>query len=542
MSSPWYLLKCPSCRAQLRIKTEYTHMRGKCPVCKQWIESLVPKPLSFSDDAVVADEVWPEPPEILHNPSEGETASYELKPSSEPTKEQIKVEEEAAGVYNLAFDPDMPKTAGITRSAEWDQGSVPTSVAPPAALTPVVKEQSVASPLPKPSVPAAPVPVESYQTVIDPLFGDEVKVAIPASPVQQPATKTPAVPVAAPVAKLAEPQTVPVPAPQLEAPIPLPPKPPITTKKKKKKKVEEPAPAEDFSHLNKPTEDTHLYRLSEGEVNRIKPDSPPTLVFFDGVFGFPWTGNNLFPWIWLSLGFAFIFMLMALIMHIANGGSMYAQVGAAATGMAALMVYVFVLSYGCACWVNTINYTAAGSKAVEWYSEGWKDNIIHMLLMGYYFVLAMMMATPLLILNFVGVGWIFWLMGTLFIFPVFMFSGFASLTFWNFLHPEVIKKIIVKLPHYLTMYGLGLGLFAFAGVAGYFAVQYFMLAFIAGPIAAAVWLIYGRLLGRMAYLLQQEPVRKKKKKKKKKATTEEAGAEEAPVESASGAEPAVSSK
>jgi len=43
---------------------------------------------------------------------------------------------------------------------------------------------------------------------------------------------------------------------------------------------------------------------------------------------------------------------------------------------------------------------------------------------------------------------------------------------------------------------------------------------LSGPLFAAAWLIYGRLLGRMAYILQQEPVRKKRKKKKKKIETE----------------------
>lgn len=184
--------------------------------------------------------------------------------------------------------------------------------------------------------------------------------------------------------------------------------------------------------------------------------------------------------------------------------------------MASTLIYVFTLSYGCACWSNTINFTAAGSRAVDWSTEGWKENVVQLLHVGYYFVLAMMMASPVLILNFIGIGWILWLMGTLFLFPIFFFSGLASLTFWNFLHPEIIKKTIAKLHYYLTMYGIGLALFAVTGVVSYYAMQYSMLAFVAGPIAAAAWLIYGRLLGRMAYLLQQEPPRKKKKKKKKK--------------------------
>jgi hypothetical protein len=536
MSDPWYLLQCPSCKSQMRIKTAYSHMRGRCPVCKQWIESKVPKPLSMSDEGTIEDEVWPEPPQLTSSTAEmaEPEVQFTLKsPDEKALPQKIQAEDEGGGVYNLAFEPDMPAVKGVTRSAEWDQAGVPNSVAaPPPPLAPVPSQ------IPKPPPVHEPT-TETYQTVIDPLFGDEVKVAVKPAATLPPPPQAPA-----PVAKLADPlaepssqpiahSRQPAEAPQLSAPVALPPPLPDTIpKKKKKKKADDaaPPPSEDLSHLNKPATDTHLYRLSDAEENRIKLDAPPSLLFFDGVFLFPWTGKNLFPWIWLTLGFIFIYFLKALVFHIMSSESMFAQVGAAATGLASFMMYVMVLSYGCACWVNTINYTAAGSIAVEWYTEGFKDNLVRLLQVGYYFVLAMMMATPLLLLNVFSYGWVIWLAGTLFLFPIFLFSGFASLTFWNFLHQEVIKKTIAKLHYYLTMYGMSLFLFAFVGISAYMAVQYYMIAFIAGPITAAVWLIYGRLLGRMAYLLQQEP-RKRKKKKKKKVEGEE-GEEETSVETA----------
>ncbi|HMO35545.1 MAG TPA: hypothetical protein PKA06_05835 [Gemmatales bacterium] len=503
-------------------------MRGKCPVCRQWIESKVPKPLVFSDDAVVIpDEEWPEPAELIHSPRNEDAGEYVLKsPDQKATDKPIQYEEELIGTYSLAFEPDLPQTTGVTRGAEWDQASVPSAPVPSPA------------PVHEPSITRLEdnsKPTETYQTVIDPLFGDEVQV--PIVPAKESTSATAVSVPQAPVAKPADPladtaQAVVSEEARLQAPVTVPASEELQlTKRKKKRKVKsEEQEEEDFSHLNSPTSETHLYRLSDAEENRIKPDAPPSLLFFDGVFTFPWEGKNLFPWIWLTLGFVFIYLLLALTVHIGNSDSMVAKVGAGAVMMASLLVYVFVLSYGCMCWVNTINYTAAGSHSVEWHSEGWKENVVHFLRIGYYLFLAMLMASPLLVLNFFEYGWLLWMAGVLLLFPLFLFSGFASLTFWNFLHEQVIRQIVAKLPHYLTMYFLGLGLFAFISISEYFAQQYYMLAFIAGPITAAAWLIYGRLLGRMAYVLQQSPKRKKKKKKKPENTESSSSEVKSPMQ------------
>lgn len=521
---PWYLLKCSSCRATLRIKSDYVHMRGKCPVCGQRIESPQPKALVMSDSdepmgLLPLDEEWPEPATVVNSDREAAAdigAVYGMSQNAGGLAAKKQEEEdEQGGVYTLAFDPTETKGPGITRSAEWDQGKV--SSAPPVSDT--VKE-AVSSPGTKPAVqPPVTSPDVIVKTEIDPLFGDEVKIAVPASKVPHPVVESSPPVTAAPLARVATDGDL-----KLHDPIVIPSSPdssPLSQEvKKKKKKKTEPAPVENQPSLDTPTTDVHMYRLSEAEENRIKLDEAPKSLFFEGVFAFPWQIANLGQWIWLSLGFSICLLLLRLIYVVVESGSMYASVGAAAIGMASLFLVCFTLAKGCACWSSTITYTAAGSKAVDWATEGWRENIITLMRIGYYFVLALMMSTPLLVLNFISIGTYLWLAGALFLFPVFLFSGMASLTFWNFLHGVVIKKMILKLHQYLLMSLLGTVIFFIAGVPAYFATQYGWLSLIAGPLCAAAWLIYGRLLGRMAYLLQQEPKRKKKKKKKKQQSSE----------------------
>ncbi|MFT3882345.1 MAG: hypothetical protein QM703_22175 [Gemmatales bacterium] len=520
---PWFLLKCPSCRATLRIKSDYVHMRGKCPVCGLRIEPPQPKALVMSDSdeplgLMPQDEEWPEPATVLHTDREAARdigAVYGVSQNAGGVAVKQQEEEEQGGVYSLAFDPSEPKGPGITRSAEWDQGQVPSSTPVTVTLKETVSSPSVK---PVPVQPSVTSPDVVIKTEIDPLFGDEVKVTVPAPKVPHAVTESPSPGAngsAAPLARVATDGDL-----KLHDPIVIPPSPDSSQSspvvKKKRKKQAEPEPVEDKPSLDTPTTDVHMYRLSEAEENRIKPDEAPKSLFFEGVLTFPWQSKNIGAWIWLSIGFTVCLLIFRLIAHVLETGGMAAGVGGGALGMASLLLVVFTLSYGCACWFNTINYTSAGSKAVDWATEGWRENVITFLRFGYYFALAMMMATPMLVLNIISIGTVAWLMGTLFLFPVFLFSGLASLTFWNFLHGGVIKKMLLKIHQYLLMYGLMLIIFFIAGVPAYFGTQYGWLCLIAGPLCGAAWLIYGRLLGRMAYLLQQEPKRKKKKKKKKR--------------------------
>lgn len=73
----WLSFTCPFCKAHLRIKEVYAHMRGRCPECGGRIEALKPPPLlpaptlSESDEPLgllPIEEEWPEPAQLDTGP------------------------------------------------------------------------------------------------------------------------------------------------------------------------------------------------------------------------------------------------------------------------------------------------------------------------------------------------------------------------------------------------------------------------------------------------------------------------------------------
>src|SRR5262249_34408191 len=138
MSDPWFYFNCPMCRSRLRIKSEYTHMRGRCPSCGFRIEPPDPKPLAVKPTAhepgglVPEDEEWPEPATVVEEEQGSDESTYMVDDKgSIVAKPQQEQEIETGGIYNLVFDPDAPSTPGVTRTAEWDQpGAQSASSAP----------------------------------------------------------------------------------------------------------------------------------------------------------------------------------------------------------------------------------------------------------------------------------------------------------------------------------------------------------------------------------------------------------------------------
>jgi hypothetical protein len=544
---PWYYLTCPACRARLRIKADYTHMRGRCPSCHVRIEPPIPKPLKINlndpGGLVPEDDQWPEPATLMEETSARPEPTYDVSSSTAaPTKPEAEEEEEQGGVYTLSFDPNEPATPGISRTAEWDQGPVPASETAAKgtdqAASDVPRETPPVSATPGGPPPAAPVsatPAVVYESVVDPLFGDVVQVATPveSAPPAPPAASTKAIP----VARLAVPTEVaPPPIPKPLETAKIPPVEPLQDAPPKKRRKLRPSVEKELgasalddvditSELDKPTDARHLYRLSVAEENRIKPDPPPKNLFFDGVFNFPWTPGNRAVWVWLSIGFAMLLVcgyLMIILLEMGNLGA----AGVLGVSLAGMWIFVWTCSYGCAGMLNTITYTAASSNAVSWPDDGWKEWFPSLLKVGYYAILAMAMGS---LAQLIGLTTIGWLAITLFLFPLFLFSGMASLSFWNFLNGDIFQAVFKKLPEYLLFYGLSFVLWIIAGGLCIIAVGYtFLVIPIAGPVVAAAWMIYSRLLGRMAYALQEEP-RKKRRRKKKKAEDAE-DEEEMPVD------------
>jgi hypothetical protein len=543
MMESWFTLVCPMCRTRLRIKSAYTHMRGACPVCGLHIEPPHPKPLAISPAASAADELgqedeeWPEPAVVVQSEEKSTEPTYTVNESGDVKPVKKEEEPEPAGVYSLAFEADSPKTAGITRSAEWDQpGSVPPSVSTPPKVDEKPKAPTQEGIKKLGDKPAADIPqsaglhIQEYETIVDPLFGDEVKIrkAGDQASAGPPLAKPPPLPVQAasspPVARLAT-------IDDLKAVPPAGLKKPASIKsasvRRETKPATLPSPAapsrvkaatdsegvREPGELDSPTSDVHLYQLNEAELNPRKADPPPSVLFFTGIFNFPWRLGNWVPWIWLSIGYTLLALLLFMIFLLAEKGPA-GIVGAGAFAMAAFLISVWTFSYSGVCLLTVVSETATGNDRIEWPQESWRETFFPSMKVVYYYLVATLMAYPMVVL---GVGQVAWQAFTFLLFPAFLFSGLASVNSWNFLHAGVLETILKKFPSYVIMYTLSLAIMGIGGVAMIYAVQIIWLVPIAGILFAACWLIYCRILGRMAMTLNAEaPAARTKKRKKKK--------------------------
>jgi len=95
MMDSWFYLSCPMCRSRLRIKSTFTHMRGRCPKCGARIEPPDPKPLSAkpavheSSGMLLDEEEWPEPATVLEEAqSTAPTYAIDDKGSIIPAKKE----------------------------------------------------------------------------------------------------------------------------------------------------------------------------------------------------------------------------------------------------------------------------------------------------------------------------------------------------------------------------------------------------------------------------------------------------------------------
>jgi hypothetical protein len=486
----WHYLTCPGCRTRLRIKSEYTSMRGRCPSCGFRIEPADPKPLAFAlnqaDEPaglVPEDEEWPEPADVMDEIEGRASPTYQL--TDAPLSEALAsapTDENDTGTYNLAFDPSAPILPGVSRSAEWDQKQAP---APAPAPAPGSQPPADLTPFKLADAPALP----QSEKIVDPLFGEEVVITRPAPAPSPPQTKPAPSDAPPPVARLATGAEIASSDQQMQA-----------------------DRRDAIDRIERDAQETYVYKLSEAELNPVKTDPPPKALFFDGVWSFPWRAGNRLGWFWISIGFTILTLQIWLILFVAQAGMVGIFV-AGLIGVGALWVTIWTYSFAGAALLNIVTFTAAGSDAVQWPDDGWREWFFASLRPAYYYLVAMVAAWPLFL---IGLGVPGWLLAAEIIFPAFLFSGLASLSFMNFLHPQVMKMIGQKIHLYAIMSILNVLLWAAAGTLSYYAFQYILLVPLAGIANGYAWVVYSRLLGRMAYTLAYELPGKKKKRKKKK--------------------------
>jgi hypothetical protein len=171
----------------------------------------------------------------------------------------------------------------------------------------------------------------------------------------------------------------------------------------------------------------------------------------------------------------------------------------------------------------TLVGTAAGSDEIVWPGEPLQENVP--LFIFFCWILGIWAVPAYLVLDYAGVTGLrslFWIIGFLWlIFPVSLLSSLSASTRWIIFRPSVVRLFAKQLP---TVLGFYLSTLALVGVCTWIfyigATGPIPAIGAAGLVGAAGVLVYGRLLGRLAWLLGETRLKTKRKKNGKIEETE----------------------
>ncbi len=566
--SEWLEIQCSLCRARLRIREQYAHLKGRCPDCgfriapprpredapaatPTWSESA--EPLGLMPE----EEEWPEP--ALHLQDEFQGGVYTLSGATPgaagppPTLAPARAEpappaQDDDPVFRLVDDDGPPRLPSVAPP------TAPPAAAPPApapAGRPPPPPPLAVDPLPLPPVP------EKEESQFDPLFLDEVTTA--------PKTKQPSpLPTAASVPShltgdfiplpdrperpdplAAEPITgqqvprepivtpysfggpgplevPPPPATFAEVPAPAAPAEKKNNKKKKKKTSRPAEPAPPPSAANRPVDAV----VDPADI-KIPPREPPVpdSVYFSGVWSLPWTWGNLRAWIWPAIGLTVLHWLILLILM--SLGSPMGTVVAGLVGMGAMWVTILTGSYMAACFFTIITDTANGAEEIGWPDGGWREWFFSFLYLLWLAAAAVVVASAI---AWLGLGLVVATLAFLLVFPAAVLSSLANETALLPINGRIIAALAGRFNYFIT--GWFLAALMWGGMALLFErlADQWVLAPVFALAASAAWLIYARLVGRLGWVLQWDPYAPPKRRKKRPgAKAEPAGADEGVV-------------
>jgi len=268
------------------------------------------------------------------------------------------------------------------------------------------------------------------------------------------------------------------------------------------------------------------------------PPLPPARPLWQGVYTFPWRVENLKVLIALGLGMGLFALLAAIFYQLIFVERLLDQESIVINPRGAFPVVIIppmaILGlvsslYASAHFLAILEDTAGGNdhyQRPELVTD-WFGSLIHLGYVGFCAVLpsvaiAAIAATVLESRWGLTLG----LIPVLLLFPIFLLSSMAGISSMAIVHGEVLAGFLRK-PLLLPVFFLASTFLAAACLGlGYltFVTSNFFLALVTGFGWAAGWLIYARLLGRVAWVLSQSgmKVRKRRKKRRKKPTPDPA--------------------
>jgi hypothetical protein len=193
-------------------------------------------------------------------------------------------------------------------------------------------------------------------------------------------------------------------------------------------------------------------------------------------------------------------------------GSMAGGLQAGCFGILAFLFTFFALGYAAACLTDIVENTAHNlDKAENWPDPDWRDRVWYMLRVGLLIGLAALIGTIVGGLSSLAAD-LFWpivLLAVFLLFPILLLSALESASIFWPVSPPVWQSLLTAWRAWLTFYLLAAALLAawLALAAALFAYSNLLAALIAGPLWAAAFFSYARLLGRLACWIMLEEKR-----------------------------------
>jgi hypothetical protein len=287
--------------------------------------------------------------------------------------------------------------------------------------------------------------------------------------------------------------------------------------------------------------------LAEPEAALPEPEIqlPPARPLWQGVYTFPWHVDTLRVWFLLGLVLSLLAGLGAGDYYLLTNQGDQQWVEYRLLFMMTVVftaVYVLILAwmsgYVGAYFLDAVQETAGGRETICWPENSFFERLVklaHLLFVVFCTLLPLaFLAWPLKDLLREGyVGLILLLLPVPFFFPLFLLSSLANQSPWFMLHGKVVLYVVRRPGTVGLVVLMSVVLLSLCSLMGYWTVV--KVNYLSAPLTGFFWaacvLIYGRLLGRVAWLIAREDApaesgetkRKKKKKSKKPAPAESPG-------------------
>jgi hypothetical protein len=271
---------------------------------------------------------------------------------------------------------------------------------------------------------------------------------------------------------------------------------------------------------------------------------PPLPPLWEGVYSFPGRPANIAPWLILTayLGIiacclSWMYLLLGQMFGFGPETVLFGAGPVIVEGSFYVFKGLFILPIFFSVHVSiffmqVLEETAAGNDEVRWSKDPWLDMIgkwisflwltLCSLVLAFVVDLGLVFLFPVPRLTW----WCLLLVFTWLFFPIPLYSTMSAGKPWMIIEPQILLRLVQKPLVLVYLYLNVVVIFLVcAGLAYPFLVNFWSF-WVLLPIISVTWstavLIYGRVLGRVAYALTQEdkPRGKKRRKRRKAAESE----------------------